>query len=168
MSALYASRALKLTEASDKSQRASVLDDFIADLDGKRPTDEEFDAAFAALEFTEDFTADKRKIQYVLRRFYEFEAGSMPVNYQKMTIEHLVPQSKGGERVGELGNLIYVSETLNNKLDDKSFSAKKKLLKEAKGEWIPSDVVGAVGWGEDEIEKRTASMAELGREKVWS
>jgi hypothetical protein len=167
MSAFYASRALKLTEAGDAQARASEIDDLVKELKSRRPTDDEFDAAFQALEFTEHATADKKKIQYILRRFHEHYQPRAPVDYTKMTIEHLASQSAGGDRVGELGNLVYVSETLNNKLDSKGFAAKKKILAGAKGEWVPDDVLAATSWGAKQIDQRTQAMAEQARTKVW-
>jgi hypothetical protein len=168
VSALYASRALKLTEAQDTQQRARELDEFVKDLDSKRPADEEFDAGFEALEFTERFTADKRKIQYILRRFHEYETGSAPIDYKKMTIEHVASQSDGGDLTGRIGNLIYISESLNTKLGAKPFPGKKKLMQRAKGEWIPSAILTAEDWSEDEIRARTTAMAVEARTKVWS
>ena len=167
MSAFYASRALKLTHASGAQARADVIDELVSELRGRRPTNDEFDAAFAALEFTDQVTADKKKIQYVLRRFHEHHAPKAAVDYSKMTIEHLASQSAGGDRVGQIGNLIFVSETLNNRLGSKSFAAKKKIIAATQGEWIPPDVVAAKGWGEDDIERRTDAMAVEARTKVW-
>lgn len=167
MSAFYASRGLKLTHAQDSRARAGVIDELVSELRAKRPTDDEFDAAFSALEFTDQVTADKKKIQYILRRFHEHHAPKAPVDYSKMTIEHLASQSAGGERVGEIGNLIFVSETLNNRLGNKSFAAKKKIIAAAKGEWIPPDVVAAKRWGRDAIGRRTEAMALDARTKVW-
>jgi hypothetical protein len=56
LSALYASRALRLTRATSSQERALILEEFTKDLKEKRPTDDEFDVAFEALEFIEGFT----------------------------------------------------------------------------------------------------------------
>ncbi len=166
LSALYASRALRLTKATTSQERASILDEFVADLKKKRPTDDEFDVAFEALEFLEGFTADKRKIQYILRRFYERDGGSAPVDYAKMTIEHVASQSSSDAEIGTIGNLIYISEGLNNQLDNKSFPAKKRIM-EGAGEWIPPEVLAVDRWTGRQIEARTKAMAERARDVVW-
>ena len=61
-----------------------------------------------------------------------------------------------------------ISESLNTKLGAKSFPAKKKLMQRAKGEWIPSAILTADDWSEDEIRSRTTAMAVEARTKVWS
>jgi hypothetical protein len=167
MSAFYVKRALGLEEASSKQARAQVIDELILELAGRRPNDDEFDAAFTELSFTDDYTADKRQIQYVLRRFYEHHAPKAVVDFEKFTIEHVAPQSSAGEELGRLGNLIYVSETLNNDLGPKSFSAKKPILEAAK-EWIPSEVIAADRWNAKAIKERTAAMASEARSVIWA
>jgi hypothetical protein len=167
MSAFYASRALKLTGATDAQARAGVIDELVSELRDRRPTADEFDAAFAALELTEQATADRKKVQYILRRYHEHTAPKAAVDYSKMTIEHLASQSSGGDRVGRIGNLILVSQTLNNRLGDRSFSAKQKILATAQGEWIPPEVLAAKSWGKEDIEQRTQAMAFEARTKVW-
>jgi hypothetical protein len=102
----------------------------------------------------------------VLRRFYEHSAPKAVVDFEKFTIEHLAPQSGSGEELGKLGNLIYVSETLNNDLGNKPFAAKRPILQAAK-EWIPPDVTGSGKWDDAAIVARTAGMAVEGRTAVW-
>jgi Protein of unknown function (DUF1524) len=166
MSSFYASRALKVNEAADTQTRAHLIDQLVKDLKERRPTDQEFDISFKALAFTDDLTADKKKIKYVLRRFHEFHEPKAPIDFSMMTIEHLTPQSSGADHIGQIGNLIYVSETLNGKLSNQSFLEKLKQLKAAK-EWIPSDVLDAKRWGARAVEARTERMALDGRERVW-
>ena len=58
---------------------------------------------------------------------------SVVIDFDGMTIEHLVPQRLTGtggfseEIVGQLGNLILVPPPLNTKLDDKSYKEKEDL-----------------------------------------
>lgn len=166
MSAFYASRALRLTDTSSSQERAGEIDELVRELKHRRPTDEEFDLAFTALSFTDDVTANKKKVQYALRRFHEFDAPKAPIDFSMMTIEHLTPQSSGDGHIGQMGNLVYVSETLNSKLGNKSFQAKLKVLSQAK-EWVPADILEARRWDKKAIEKRTERMAIEGRTKVW-
>jgi Protein of unknown function (DUF1524) len=166
MSSFYASRALKINEAPDSQTRSRMIDELVKELKERRPTDQEFDISFRALSFTDDVTADKKKVKYVLRRFHEFYEPKAPIDFSMMTIEHLTPQSSGADHVGQMGNLIYVSETLNGKLSNQSFLEKLKLLKAAK-EWVPTDVLEAKRWGAKSVEERTARMSLDGRERVW-
>jgi Protein of unknown function DUF262/Protein of unknown function (DUF1524) len=167
MSAFYVKRALALEAASSKQRRAVVIDELIAELKSRRPSDDEFDAAFSDLWFTDDYTADKKQIQYVLRRVYEHQAPKAVVDFDKFTIEHLVPQSGKGDELGKLGNLIYVSETLNSALGNKSFGVKKPLLEKAK-EWVPPEVLAAARWNDNAIESRTIAMSQEARSAIWA
>jgi hypothetical protein len=167
MSLFYAKRARELLDAVDDNARKLVIDDLVDELKAKRPTDPEFDEAFGELWYTDQVTADKRVIQYVLRRFYQHADPKTAIDFSSMTIEHLAPQSDGSEKVGKLGNLIYVTETLNGQLEDRPFEEKQEILKGIGTQWIPDDVKDADGWDEEDIEERTKALAELARKEVW-
>ncbi len=167
MSAFYVSRAQRLTEAADANARARLLDDTVAELKRRRPSGAEFEIAFADLRFTAQQTAHKRTIQYILRRLHEHYVPRAATSFDKLTIEHIAPQSVGGDRVGEIGNLILVSEGLNGRLADKPFAAKQRLLSEADGEWIPPEILEASQWGKRAIRARTRQLARVGRTRIW-
>lgn len=64
-----------------------------------------------------------------------------------------------------MGNLLLVTEELNNELEDASFAEKKKLLKTVPG--IESEIAGASAWGSSEILDRSKRMAKLAYEETW-
>jgi hypothetical protein len=95
------------------------------------------------------------------------------VDYDKMSIEHIAPQkSQPGEsaapaNVGRVGNLLLVSETLNNEvLANKPFLKKKSLYQKGS---LPLDptLSSATTWTATEIDARTKAMATLVQEKVF-
>lgn len=167
VSMFYTKRARDLLNANDANERKREIDNLVKELRGKRPTNAEFDEAFGDLWLTDGVTADKKVVQYVLQRFYRHAKRSTAVDFSKMTIEHLAPQSGGSSHAGRLGNLIYVTEKLNSDLANKSFSAKLERFKKVKDEWIPEDVLQATSWGVKPVAKRTRALAELGRTQVW-
>lgn len=167
MSAFYSRRAIDLFKATDPTKIAAMIDDVIKELARRRPTSAEFDEAFTSLRFTNDFTSDKRVIFYILRRMYLYENRDTAADFDKMTIEHMLPQSLGSPAVGHIGNLLLVSKSLNAALGNLDFGAKRLALKKAH-EWIPADVLKARAWDAATIEKRGARMAELARSKVWA
>lgn len=167
MSFFYAKRARDLLNASKKAARSKVIDDLVAELKTKRATDAEFDEAFTDLWLTNDVTADRRVVRYILRRFYMHHKPKAAVDFTKMTVEHLSPQSKAGEQVGRMGNLILVDETANNDLANKTFPKKRAVLKKL-DQWVPKEILDAKSWGESKITARTASMAAEARDKIWS
>ena len=78
--------------------------------------------------------------------------------------------SRGGAspaKVGLLGNLILVDSGLNEKLANKDFTQKLKILKQSRVAWIGPQIEAATKWGDSEIEKRTEYLAELAYKKVW-
>jgi hypothetical protein len=96
-----------------------------------------------------------------------------PIDYSQMTIEHIYPESpRTGKTlessvIGQVGNLILVDQNLNNKLANKPFKEKKKILSDA-GVYLGEALEQAEDWGAEEIAKRTAEMAEVSFTKVWA
>lgn len=168
MSLFFGRYARELLQASDSNARGVVINNLCSELKTRRPTAAEFDEAFGDLSFTEDYTSEKKVVQYVLERVYKQASPKAAVNFSHMTIEHLAPQSAKVSRAGHIGNLIYISETLNGKLDNKPWSDKVKILETVTDQWIPDDVKNATSWGDDDIAARTKRLAEFGRAKVWS
>jgi uncharacterized protein with ParB-like and HNH nuclease domain len=167
MSLFFARFARELLQANDKNARGLVINRLCAELKARRPSAAEFDEAFGELWFTDNYTSEKRVIQYALARIYEHESPKTAVDFSHMTIEHLDPQPNGSNERGSIGNLILVTEALNGNLKSSSWDEKRKLLRKANDQWIPKDVKQAQAWGDDEIVARTAALAELGRTKVW-
>jgi hypothetical protein len=166
MSLFYGKRARDLLNASDASQRAVQVDDLVAELRGKRPTDAEFDEAFASLWLADGYTTDRKTVRYILARLYEHHQPQTALDLSRMTVEHLSSQSDGSERVGELGNLVLVNESLNGQLANSAFAKKQRLLKSAK-EWVPDDVLNAPAWDDGTIALRTLALAAEARTKVF-
>jgi hypothetical protein len=111
-------------------------------------------------------------VKYVLTAFHKETVKAQTVDYGTMTIEHLVPQSRIGQNgftekiVGQVGNLILVSGFANNKLGDKSFAEKKKILKDA-GFALPAEIAAGAEWGVEQILRRTDRMAAEAYNKYW-
>ena len=164
----YSRLARELRDAKKGNAKSDVINDCEAVLRESMPSKDEFVAGMADLRFTESSTHDKRTVQYVLKRVYQHCADGDVIDWPKMTIEHLAPQSIGTDAVGKLGNLIYVDEKLNTKLSSKPFDAKQRILgKAAKHLWIPGVVLKASTWKAADINKRTRELAVLGHGKVW-
>jgi hypothetical protein len=168
MSMLYARRARDLMNASSKAPRTKVINDLVKDLGAKRPTDVEFDEAISDLWLSSSVTADRKVIRYALRRIYQHYRPRSAVDFGKMTVEHLAPQSKGGNSYGRIGNLIYVDQSVNEKLDNKTFKAKVEILRELDHQWVPEDVLNATSWTATKIDRRTRAIAREARGTIWN
>ncbi len=94
------------------------------------------------------------------------------IDLSMLTIEHILPQSKGEETedaydVGAIGNLFLVNETINGKLDNKDFSEKKKILQQDKSIYIDDQLRNAAKWTQESIANRGVTLAEIGFSKIW-
>jgi len=135
------------------------------------PSYAEFEAGIGRVEYLSTNTKQKGLVQYLLQRLDQHQRHGPPVDYTKMTIEHIAPESPPSgsatvDGVGRLGNLLLLGEGLNNKLGNKAFADKQKLYK---GAVVPVDTVltGATDWTVVEIDKRTKELAKVAYEKVF-
>jgi uncharacterized protein with ParB-like and HNH nuclease domain len=170
---MFALAARALEDASTKDKAGKEISRFLAKLRERLPSPAEFAAAFSELQHTEDNSKQRLIIRYLLARldFHQRKHGA--VDYDKMSIEHIAPQkSQPGEsaapaNVGRVGNLLLVSETLNNEvLANKPFLKKKSLYQKGS---LPLDptLSSATTWTATEIDARTKAMATLVQEKVF-
>ena len=90
-----------------------------------------------------------------------------------LTIEHLVPQSAIGsgpwteETVGEIGNLMLITSSVNQKLENKDYASKKQILKRQYKSALPEHFWSADELTPELIRQRTDEMAKLAYSQVW-
>lgn len=169
---MYAQVARSLAEASSKDKRAKTLADFLKRLRERVPKEGEFTDGILGLRYSDENTKQKSLVRYTLTRLdRHFRAGA-PVDYDKMTIEHIAPQHpKAGTaiaRMAEIGNLILVPEKLNSEvLQNKSFAEKKKLMKD---NGVPFDATlssSGSHWGDVEVAARGKAIATLAYNEIF-
>ncbi len=158
---------LSSTDNPDKIQ--SINTSLARKLKSKLPDFNEFEVSFYSLVFTKNKTRNKKVIQYILSRFMGKNINGLPVDYNYISIEHLLPQSKGEEEiVGSIGNLILVDRGTNNeKLRNFDFSKKIEILKSKNYPFDP-DLLKVSQWTEEEIKNRTNSMAYKAYYEIWN
>ena len=169
---MYASHARNVLNAKDSAEAALGIDDLRSKLAGSLPSIEEFVSAFAEIRYSGLHASQKRLVQYILGRMYEHASSKvLPIELDRMTIEHLIPQTSSALAPGDvarIGNLLFVPEGTNVSLGDKSFERKLPILRAASGLWVDQRVLDATRWGMDEIRERSAAMAETAFQDVWS
>lgn len=171
VSSMYARHARDLKSATTAQAKMSVVNDLILKLRASRPTSEQFVAGFTLLRASERFTQRRRLVHYTLKRLYRYDNPGTPLDFEKMTIEHLAPQSAGKldeEVVASVGNLILVDQRLNAKLGNKPFSKKVPILKQQNTVAVESRVLQAKTWGAKAIEQRSDELGEHAYQKVWA
>lgn len=172
ISEMYASLGRRLFEARNTHAAVIVINELKAKLRGRVPGVDEVKALFPTIIFTDSQTKQRNLVRYILAGFQTASIASVTIDFDGMTIEHLVPQSQIGsggfteEIVGQVGNLILVPSKLNEKLANKSFKEKKKIL-QSKGVSLPAEFAGLSDLTPTEIQKRTANLSELAFKKVW-
>jgi hypothetical protein len=168
---MYAAAAQELTDATSSQQRANAIKTFKGKLTARVPSYAEFEAGIGRLEFLSTNTKQKGLVQYLLQRLDEAQRTGPPVDYEKMTIEHVAPESPPAgtaltNGIGRFGNLLLLDQESNDKAANKSFVEKKKIY-QATGVPLDTTLAAATNWTPAEIDARTKALAKLGHEKVF-
>ncbi|MBI4661125.1 MAG: DUF262 domain-containing protein [Verrucomicrobia bacterium] len=172
ISEMYASLGRRLFEAQNTQAAVAVVSELKTKLRGRVPLFDEFRALFPTIVFTDNQTKQRNLLRYILARFQTDSTPSVTIDFDGMTLEHLVPQSQIGsglfseDIVGQAGNLLLVPSKLNQKLADKPFKDKKKILTGA-GISLPPEFANLNEITPSDIEKRTASLAASAYKKIW-
>lgn len=174
ISFMYALAARELYKASGLEAKAKVLQDFQRNkLKTKQPGYAEFEPSFLNLTYSSKLTKQKNLVKYILMKIYHKNSIGLPADSELMTMEHLAPENpakKGGlsaEQVASIGNLILLSQELNNKLANKGFPEKVAILKNSHV-WLDPVILAADQWGPEEVENRTKVLAQNAYDKVWA
>ena len=169
---MYAALGRRLYEASDTQGSVAVITDLKQKLRSRIPSQQEVDALFPEVIYTDNLTRQKKLVKYILVGLDQSITGPTVTNYHQMTIEHLKPQSSIGQSgvtdhlIGQIGNLLLVPEALNAKLKDKSFKEKRRILIENNFN-LPDEIKNAADWDEPQIQNRTADLAKMAYTKTW-
>lgn len=172
ISQMYASSARSLVNATTRDEKLAVLKDLHDKLKKRVPSYQEFEINFKEMKYSNDYTKQKKLVKYILRRVHEYHNRGVAADYDRMTIEHITPQGEfvtgsiDYEHMAQLGNLILVPEGLNEKLGDKAFPEKKRILNEHNVKL--NDVLNSnSSWANQQIEERTNWLADLCYNKIW-
>lgn len=174
ISGMYASLARQIAAVEDPQAAGSILNELRLKLRERVPSEEQFLAVFPELIYTNKISKQRALVKYVLAKLARHRGHAYPADIDDLTIEHLHPQSKvdGGvwtdELAGQLGNLILVTKDLNDKLENKSFSDKKKILADANCQHLLPDYF----WSANEltpalVQARTRDLGTAAYEQVW-
>lgn len=172
ISGMYASLGRRLSEAANVELALKIIKELRNKLHERIPSLEEVKALFPEIVYTDNLTKQRNLIRYILINIYKQQSLGIPIDWNAVTIEHVIPQSGIGTEdlteniVGQLGNLILVSSEINEKLKNRSFGEKKKILIDAKYQ-LPDDISSASKWTKTEIVNRTARLAELSYNTIW-
>lgn len=172
ISGMYAALGRRLYEAKDIQASVEVIKDLKQKLRDRVPSLDEVKALFPEIIYTDNVTRQRKLVKYILVGLDQTTPSPIAIDYDQMTIEHLASQSLIGQGefseslVGQLGNLLLVSDELNAKLKDKLFKDKKQILLDS-GFKLAEEMKAAANWGAAEIRQRTQTLAERAYNDVW-
>lgn len=171
ISAMYSSFAIKLYEAHGTHEAPRIIREFVAKLSSKRPSLDEFTVAFREVVYTNSNSKQKNLVRYILKKFSIHHNYKYPVDFDDLTIEHLHPQSKSGDgwdenKVGCLGNLIFIDQEMNGKLGTKEFADKKACLIDS-GYSLPAFIINEEEWTPSNAIAHSDEMAKTAYDEIW-
>lgn len=171
ISMMYSSSARELFLAGTPETKVLVIRQLQDKMRSKLPSSSEFVLNFQNLIYTNQFTKQKKLIQYSLKKINQFlDKGGVSIDYDKMTIEHIASQSKGKANgikyYGTIGNLLLVDKNLNGSLDSKDFSTKLSKLVSS-SVFLDDNIKNASKWEDNEILTRGSYLGELAFKKVF-
>lgn len=172
ISFMYASAARNLHDAQSPAGKSKVINGLRDKLKSKLPAYGEFEARFLEIRYSNTFTKQKNLARYILNKMTQQNWTGVSLDPERMTVEHLAsenpPKPTGitDEQVASMGNLVLIDQKLNNKLGNKTFADKKRILKDA-NIWLDDKIQQASTWSGQEIEDRAKALASQAFNEVW-
>lgn len=164
----YSKLALELKLVVDNDSFQKFYNNLHTHLSEKMPKFDEFDVKFKQLIYLSDQTRNRNIIKYVFTLLIEENNPALNLDYESLTIEHLVSQSTlkdtntGKEQiVGGIGNLILVSTTINsNDLANKSIEDKMGILRSKQYPFLQNLLEYNFKGTDQEIENRLDKLSK--------
>lgn len=120
----YSKTARDLRKSTTKVQSGEIVNQLLQFYKEKEPTIEIFKEKFNELKFTNQYTRDKKLIQYIFSKIENNLRHTNELSINKITLEHIDPQSNGNTNFGWLGNLLPLDKSLNEDCGNKNYVEK--------------------------------------------
>lgn len=165
VSTLYSSHAIELTKAANNNDAQKIMHSLFLSLERKIPSYEEFEINFISLSYLSTKTRDKHLIKYCLSKCIGSKAFGFDVDFDSMTLEHIIPEAKIKEGiqdivVGSIGNLILIdAKTNSEELRDKKPEDKLICLDAKKYPFDKVFIDKNTLWDEQYVEVRAKKLA---------
>lgn len=169
---MYARLAQNTMECTNAQEFVAVFKDMRAKFSERVPDETEFTLPFSRIIFRNTYTRDRALVRYILTKLAKHYGLPEEVDIGALTIEHILPQEQGTETddesdVGAIGNLIFVNESINDELGNKSFLEKKKIFSSKHNVYMDEFLKDATDWTDDQISDRGIELAKVGYNKIW-
>lgn len=159
---------MELKNVTDNDSFQKFYNNLHKHLSEKMPKFEEFDVKFKQLIYLSDQHRNRNTIKYVFTLLMEEKNLALNLDYESLTIEHLVSQSTlkdknvGKEQiVGGIGNLILVSTSINsNELANKPVEEKMNILRNKQYPFVQNMLKQDFAGTDQEIENRLGELSK--------
>ena len=165
----YSRAARDLQATSDRREAEKILDILKESLTTRIPDETIFIDKFKELKFYNEYTRDKKLIQYIFNKIERSKLQTNELVPENISLEHILCQSNNDkEVVGRIGNLLPLSQELNQKAKDKSVIDKLSIYEKSQYH-LPRDFATEfrVPWNANSIDKRTESLAKYCYQHIW-
>ena len=155
--------ARKLNKCTNKQDGNACLGEYKTELQSMLPSYETFEESFMKLYYTQAETSDKKVVQYILRTYEYYCAGTDEVAVANMTVEHILPESTSLPEVGYMGNLLPLGQSINSSSGDDDFTKKLEDYKKSRYQSVVNfakQYSATSKWGKEEIINRTKYLAK--------
>lgn len=170
---MYSKYSRELYRAKN-GEKILVIKELKDKLIEKLPSYNEFKVAFSQVIYTNKSTKDRKLVRYILNKNHRYlsHLEGISINYSLMTIEHILSQNSTSARlfddetIGQIGNLLLANESLNQKLENKPFTEKKKIYLNSKL-FLDHFIKENSEWNKKIIESRTDYYSDLSFHKTF-
>lgn len=168
ISIMYASHARQVSGADSASQVHQSIDALIAKLKSGVSNRATFISEFGeAVCYSTERPEKRRLVRYVLRNMHDCAMPGHALDHEKCNIEHIGPQSQPANWTADVGNLLWVDATLNERLGNKSFGEKRSILSDFLNSYDVGFVINQSEWGARQVAERRELLAAMAYDKVW-
>ena len=160
-----------------KNQTKESLDKITKELMQYYPSFDEFKHSFMNMGFSNKNkkyknSNNRKRMFYVLKTIEEYKQGTNELicNISECNIEHIMNDSDTNDNTSRIGNLLLLSEHINNKMGNASFKEKKEKMKRSKLQTVQNFLKfygNNEEWTEKLIEERTIALISLAYNEIW-
>ncbi len=165
----YSRAARDLQNASDKRKAKEIINILKDSLTTRIPDETVFTEKFKELKFYNGYTRDKKLIQYIFNKIERSKLVTNELAPENISLEHILCQANNDkEIIGKIGNLLPLSQELNEKAKDKSVADKLSIYQQSQY-CLPKEFAAeyVIPWNANAIGKRTESLAKYCYNNIW-
>lgn len=166
----YSKTARDLRKSTTRAQSKEVIDQLLLFYSEKEPTFDSFKQKFSELKFTNQYTRDKKLIQYIFSKVENSFRHTNELSINQISLEHIDSQSNLNGNYGWLGNLLPLDKSLNEQCGNKNFITKLHIYKQ-------SDLIIVekfyemykleTDWDQSNQDKWFGYLADIAYNRIW-